>query len=65
LETALGIGPLGRALREQPRLKALVEDTVRSALKPYAREDGVFLPSASWIVTARNGAPSQAKGQAR
>ncbi len=65
LETALGIGPLGRALREQPRLRTLVEDTVRSALKPYAGEDGVFLPSASWIVTARNGAPPQAKVQAR
>ncbi|MGH6988231.1 MAG: class I SAM-dependent methyltransferase, partial [Caulobacteraceae bacterium] len=53
-ETALRIGPLGRVLRESPELLAPVRAKVLEALKPYAGADGVKLPSATWIVAARN-----------
>lgn len=57
LETTVGVslrvGPLGAVLREQPHLKDAVTDAVRSALEPHVTPKGVFLPSATWIVTAR------------
>ena len=50
------VGPLGVALREaggDRYMIAAAEDMVREALQPFLREGGVFVPSASWIVTAR------------
>lgn len=49
------IGPAGAALREAGatrELMAAAESAVRAALEPYATPQGVFTPSASWIVTA-------------
>jgi SAM-dependent methyltransferase len=54
VETALRIGPLGRALREQPESAQAARNAVREALAPYLGKHGVALPSASWIVTATN-----------
>lgn len=50
---SLRVGPLGALLREQPQLKDTVVAAIREALAPHAGPDGVFLPSATWIVTAR------------
>ena len=50
------IGPLGAALREAGAdrdLLAEAEGRVREALRPHLTDGGVFLPSATWIVTAR------------
>lgn len=50
------VGPLGMALREAEAdryMLAAAEDLVREALRPFLREGGVFVPSASWIVTAK------------
>jgi SAM-dependent methyltransferase len=49
------VGPLGAALREAGAERDLIreaEDRVREAIRPYLREAGVFVPSATWIVTA-------------
>ncbi len=54
LDLALKIGPLGAAVRDQPELSAQVAEAVRAALEPHAGPSGVFLPSASWIVTAES-----------
>ncbi len=53
VDYALRLGPLGAVLREQPALAPIVTDAVREALARYERPEGVLLPSASWIVTAR------------
>jgi SAM-dependent methyltransferase len=53
VRTTLSVGPVGAALRENPLLQAPIAAAVRSALAPHAGDDGVKLPSASWIVTAR------------
>ncbi len=49
----LKVGPLGAVLREQPELAPRVEAAIAEALAPHARDDGVWLPGAAWIVTAR------------
>ena len=54
LELALKIGPLGSMLRENPDKREVVIDAVRTLLAQHQGPDGVKLPSASWIVTARN-----------
>ena len=55
---ALNMGPLGSALREtnaDDALRAKAADAVRGAYRPYLGADGkVRLPSAVWIVSARN-----------
>jgi SAM-dependent methyltransferase len=56
VRTALSIGPLGAALREQPQLTPQVEQAVREALAQHLSGGRVLLDSASWIVTARKGA---------
>ena len=53
VRTCLNVGPVGAALRENPLLRAPMTAAVRSALAPHAGPDGVKLPSATWIVTAR------------
>jgi SAM-dependent methyltransferase len=52
------VGPLGSALRlcaADDALKARAEAAVREALVAYETPQGVFIDSASWIVTARRG----------
>jgi SAM-dependent methyltransferase len=51
----LQMGPAAAALRESsdPTLVPRVAAAVREALVPYATDDGIRMPSASWIVTAR------------
>lgn len=50
---ALKVGPLGAVLRENPELGDSVVSAIRKALAPHVTPDGVLLPSATWIVTAR------------
>ncbi len=47
------VGPLGVALRERPDLADVVADRVRTVLTRYETPDGVLMPAAVWIVTAR------------
>lgn len=54
VEMSMHVGPLGRALLtldEDTRTRA--RDAVRQALRPHGGPDGVTLPAAIWIVTAR------------
>jgi SAM-dependent methyltransferase len=51
----LQIGPTGRILRDSdPALTPKVAASVRQALEPYHGDEGLRMPSAAWIVTARN-----------
>jgi SAM-dependent methyltransferase len=51
----LQMGPAAKVLREaDPGLTPAVAAAIREALKPYHGPDGVRMPSATWIVTARN-----------
>lgn len=51
----LQIGPTSRLLRESdPSLLPKVAASVREALEPYHTGQGLRMPSAAWIVTARN-----------
>lgn len=47
------VGPLGRALTEHRDLVPAVAEAVRRAVTPYNTANGVFMPSAVWIVQAR------------
>jgi SAM-dependent methyltransferase len=49
----LKVGPLGSALRESPDLAQPVAAAVRTALEPYDTPDGVLMPAAVWLVSAR------------
>lgn len=53
METALRVGPLGRMLGVFPDKREAAMASVREVLAPHATPDGVLLPSATWIVTAR------------
>ena len=53
LELALHLGPLGRYLREHPERHAAVIDAVRDAIEPFIVNGIARIPSATWIVTAR------------
>ncbi len=50
---SLRVGPLGRLLRTAPEQRDEVMESVRVAMENYVTADGVMMPSASWIVTAR------------
>jgi SAM-dependent methyltransferase len=54
VEFMLQMGPTAAALREaaDPTLMPRVTDAVREALAPYVTPRGIYMPSASWIVTA-------------
>jgi hypothetical protein len=54
VDLTLRVGPLGRILREIPRMADGVVDAVRRAIQPYDTPNGVFMPAAVWIVSARN-----------
>jgi SAM-dependent methyltransferase len=53
LALTLKVGPLGSLLREHPEYRDAVTAVVRQALVSYATPDGVLMPAAAWIVTAR------------
>ncbi len=56
----LAMGPAAAALRAapvSPEREAQAEQAVRAAIAPHLTPDGVCMPSASWIVTARNPGP--------
>ncbi|MES2034180.1 MAG: class I SAM-dependent methyltransferase [Pseudomonadota bacterium] len=50
---AMKVGPLGALLRENPGQREAVIDAVRDAMAKHEGADGVRLPGAVWIVTAR------------
>lgn len=58
IEFAMALGPAGEIIRlaeeEGERLKPEVIAALREALAPYARDDGVWAPSSTWFITARN-----------
>jgi SAM-dependent methyltransferase len=52
----LEIGPVSRVLREAgagPEVKKRVVEAIREAIVPFEGPDGVRMPCATWIVTAR------------
>ena len=55
---AMALGPAGEIIRlaeaEGERLKPEVVAALGEALAPYARPDGVWCPSSTWFITARN-----------
>jgi len=54
LKLALGVGPLGGALREHPGLTDKVTVAVRNLLSKHVTPSGVLMPAAVWIVRAHN-----------
>jgi SAM-dependent methyltransferase len=54
VELAFKIGPLGSVLRENPQFTDQVRDAVRGAMEGYITPAGLRMPSAVWIVSARN-----------
>ena len=49
-----GVGPLSRILSElTPEKVDRVKAAVREAIEPYQTDDGVRMPAATWIVTAK------------
>lgn len=58
IEFAMALGPAGEIIRlaaeEGERLKPEVMAALREALTPYVTNDGVWAPSSTWFITARN-----------
>jgi ubiquinone/menaquinone biosynthesis C-methylase UbiE len=58
IEFAMALGPAGEIMRlageEGERRKPTVVAALRETLARYARADGVWAPSSTWFVTARN-----------
>jgi ubiquinone/menaquinone biosynthesis C-methylase UbiE len=58
IEFAMALGPAGEIIRlageEGEKRKPAVVAALRETLAPYARDDGVWAPSSTWFVTARN-----------
>jgi len=54
----MALGPAGEIIRlagdEGQKRKGQVVDALRETLGRYARPDGVWAPSSTWFVTARN-----------
>jgi len=59
VEFAMALGPAGEIIRLSGELgqrrKPEVMVALREALSPYLRANGVWAPSSTWFVTARNG----------
>jgi ubiquinone/menaquinone biosynthesis C-methylase UbiE len=57
IEFAMALGPAGEIIRlaadEGQRLKPQVVTALRETLSRYARPDGVWAPSSTWIINAR------------
>lgn len=55
---AMALGPAGEIIRlagdEGERLKPVVAAALQETLSVYAREDGIWAPSSTWFITARN-----------
>ena len=58
IEFAMALGPAGEIIRlagaEGERCRPQVVTALRDALSPYLRDNGVWAPSSTWFVTARN-----------
>jgi len=58
VEFAMALGPAGEIIRlagaDGERLKPQVVAALRETLSRYERDDGVWAPSSTWFVTARN-----------
>lgn len=58
IEFAMALGPAGEIIRlageEGERLKPQVVTALREVLTPYLGERGVWAPSSTWFITARN-----------
>jgi len=58
IEFAMALGPAGEIIRlagvEGERLKPAVIGALRETLGRHEREDGVWAPSSTWFITARN-----------
>lgn len=58
IEFAMALGPAGEIIRlagaEGVRLKPRVVAALRGTLARYERNDGVWAPSSTWFITARN-----------
>ncbi len=58
VEFAMALGPSGEIIRlaaaEGERLKPQVAFALHETLSRYERKDGVWAPSSTWFVTARN-----------
>jgi ubiquinone/menaquinone biosynthesis C-methylase UbiE len=58
VEFALALGPAGEIIRlageDGERLKPEVAGALRDTLARYLRQDGVWAPSSTWFITARN-----------
>ena len=58
VEFAMALGPAGEIIRlageEGEKRKPQVVAALRETLAPYVRNDGVWGPSSTWFVTARN-----------
>ena len=58
IEFAMALGPAGEIIRlageEGVKRKPEVVAALKETLSPYARSDGVWAPSSTWFVTARN-----------
>lgn len=53
---AMEIGPAAATLRDaDPAVRSRVQDAIAEAFRPFTGPDGVALPGAAWIVTARQG----------
>lgn len=58
IEFNLAVGPAGEIIRlageEGERLSPKVREALADVLAPYVRDDGVWCPSSTWFITARN-----------
>jgi ubiquinone/menaquinone biosynthesis C-methylase UbiE len=58
VELAMALGPAGEIIRlageEGERLRPQVIEALRDTLSQYVRDDGVWGPSSTWFITARN-----------
>jgi ubiquinone/menaquinone biosynthesis C-methylase UbiE len=61
VEFAMALGPAGEIMRlagkEADKQKPEVMKALRETLAKYARDDGVWAPSSTWFVSARNPGP--------
>ncbi|HEY3593820.1 MAG TPA: class I SAM-dependent methyltransferase [Polyangiaceae bacterium] len=58
VQFAMALGPAGEIIRlagdEGRRHKSAIDAAMREALAPFVRPDGVWGPSSTWIISARN-----------
>jgi ubiquinone/menaquinone biosynthesis C-methylase UbiE len=58
IEFAMALGPAGEEIRlagaEGEKLKPQLVAALRDTLAPFVRDDGVWAPSSTWLITATN-----------